>query len=303
MANNLILQPGFVFWDGLKYITTPGTNANATGPAGGDLLGNYPNPTVARIQSVPVATTTPAQGAVIVFDTSAAKYDIRQLTLDDLGPAFSITSFSGGSTVEVGATVTNPAFTASYSSPATSANITNTDNIDSPLTLITPFTSGTVVGSFTHTTITSVTFTLTAIAATTKTATQAINYFGRSFSGLGGTGASGATGATASGTNATLVGGGGTTLTGTSSFGGLFSSVVGQSFGLFTPVNQKIYILTPHTGSPHTFKDQNGFGFPFDGGGSPTTFSFTNVNGTVLSYDLYESTNLLSTNFTLTVVS
>ena len=252
--------------------------------------------TVVRIQSIPVATTSPIQSAVLVYDTGVTRYDVRQLTPDDLGPAFTITSFTGGSTVEVGATVTNPAFTASYSTPASSANITNTDNIDSPLVLITPFTSGTVVGSFTHPTITSVTFTLNATAAVTKTATQAINFFGRSFSGVGGAGASSAT---ASSTNATLVGASGT-LTGTSSFGGLFSSIVGQSFGSLTPSSQKIYILTPHTGSAHVFHDQNGFGFPFN---APTTFSFTNINGSVLSYDLYESTNSLSTNFTLTVVS
>ena len=252
--------------------------------------------TVIGLQNVAVATTPPIQSAVPIFDVSATEYNIRQLTQDDIAPGFSITSFNGGSTVEVGATVTNPSFTASYSSTPSSANITNTDGIDSPLVLVFPFTSGTVIGSFTHNTITSVTFTLTAVATTTKTANQSINYLARTFSGVGGVGA---IGATAAGTNATLVGAGGT-LTGSGSFGGLFGNIVGQSFGPLFPSAQKIYVLTPHTGSAHVFHDQNGFIFAMN---APTTFSFTNQNSAALSYDLYESTNVLSTTFTITVVS
>lgn len=252
--------------------------------------------TVKGIQTVPVATTTPVQSAVPVFDTGAARYDIRPLTADDILPGFTINSFSGGSTVEVGATVTNPAFTASYSSLPASANITNTDGIDSPLVLTTPFTAGTVVGAFHHTAVATVTFTLTAVGSVTKTATQAISFLARTFGGIGG---AGATSATASGNNAPLVGASGT-LTGTGSDGGLFGSIVGQSFGLFSPTAQKIYILTTHTGSAHVFHDQNGFLFAMN---APTTFAFTNQNGAVISMDLYESTNSLSTPFTLTCVS
>lgn len=252
--------------------------------------------TMTGIQSVPVANTSPVQSAVPVYDTVVTKYDIRQLTQDDIGPGFTITSFTGGSIVEVGATVTNPSFTASYSTAAASASITNTDGLDSPHVLTTPFTSATIIGSFTHNTITSVTFTLSATAAVTKTANQFISYLARTFSGVG---TAGATSATASGNNATLVGASGT-LTGTSPDGGLFSSIVGQVFGSFSPSSQKIYILTPHTGSAHTFKDQNGFTFAMN---VPTTFSFTNQNSSSISMDLYESTNLLSTNFTITVVT
>src|SRR5208282_5487785 len=128
--------------------------------------------TMQGIQSVPVATTTPVQSAVPVFDTVPGKYDIRQLTQDDIAAGFAITSFAGGSTVETGATVTNPSFTASYSSLPTSAHITNTDGIDSPLALITPFTSGTVVGAFSHSSPANVVFTLTAVGAIFYTATQ-----------------------------------------------------------------------------------------------------------------------------------
>src|SRR5208282_5833875 len=128
----------------------------------------------------------PVQSAVPVFDTVPGKYDIRQLTQDDIAAGFAITSFAGGSVVEVGATVTNPSFTASYSSLPTSAQITNTDGYDSPLVLTTPFTSGTVIGSFTHSAVnSSVIFTLTAIGTTTKSATQSITYEARSFYGVG----------------------------------------------------------------------------------------------------------------------
>jgi hypothetical protein len=254
---------------------TGGTGpTGATGPASSNAT---------EFQSVPIAATSVGQSFVYVYDTASSEFDLRQLTADDIGAGFSITSFSGGSTVEVGATVTNPAFTASYSATPTSAQITNTDGIDSPLALTTPFTSGTVVGAFTHAALAVVTFTLTAIKGVTKTATQAINFFPRSF---GGVATAGATSATASGTSAVLNGGDGTLTN-----AGLAASPVGQTFGPFAPSSQKIDILVPHTGSPHTWKDPaTGFAFAMN---APTTFSFTNVNGSVLSMDLYESTNIL----------
>jgi hypothetical protein len=117
-------------------------------------------------------------------------------------------------------------------------------------------------------------------------------YLERSF---GGVGTAGATGATASGNNALLAGG-----IGTLTNQGLFSNIVGQMFGPFSPSTQKIYVLTPHTASPHVFHDQNGFPFAMN---APTNFTFVNQNSVSLSYDLYESTNLLSSTFTLTVIS
>jgi hypothetical protein len=265
------------------------------GEAWGDLcsLDGAIRPNVCDWVGRPVATTAPANNSN-VYAWASTQWSPRQLTQDDILAGFSITSFTGGSTVEVGATVTNPTFTAAYSSTPASASITNTDGIDSPLTLSTPFTSGTVVGSFSHSSVATVTFTLTAISTSTKSASSSILFLARTFSGLA---TAGATSATASGTSAVLVGATGT-LTGTTGFGGLFASIVGQSFGPFNPTAQKIDILTPHTSSVHTFKDQNGFGFPMN---SPTTFTFTNANAATISMDLYESTNLLSTTFTITV--
>ncbi len=244
--------------------------------------------TMQGIQTVPVAATAPVQSAVPVYDTIAAEYDIRQLTEDDILPGFAITSFTGGSTVETGATVTNPAFTASYSSLPSSANITNTDGIDSPLVLTTPFTSGTVVGAFTRSTPVSITFTLTAHqGALVKTATQAINYEDRGFGGIG---TAGATSSTASGNNAVLNGGAGTL---SDSF--LAANFVGTSFGPFSPVSEVIYIQLP--AGVHTFEDQDGFGFPMT---AVATFGFVNQEGATVPMTLWAS-NTLSSPFTVTV--
>ena len=77
---------------------------------------------------------------------------------------------------------------------------------------------------------------------------------------------------------------------------GLSASPVGSAFGPFSPSSQKIYLFL--TGAGHTFKDQGGFAFAMN---TPTSIGFINVNGvTVLMY-LYESTNFLSTPFTVTV--
>lgn len=42
-----ILTPGFLYFDGLKYVTSPGTGP--VGPAAGDLGGTYPSPFVVRL--------------------------------------------------------------------------------------------------------------------------------------------------------------------------------------------------------------------------------------------------------------
>lgn len=298
----IILQPGYLYWDGTKYVLNnaqgPAGTAGPPGPAGtsfvvgGDLSGTSGAQTVVGLQSHAVASTAPVASAVPVYNTGLSNYDIRKLTLDDLGPAFAITSFTGGSTVEIGASVVNPSFTITYASPASSAHITNTDNIGSPLTLTVPYTSGTVVGTFHHTTQVSVVFTLTAVAATTKTSTASIAFLPSMF---GGTGAAGAT-------STVLTHAGNTAQLSTGDIlanEGLSANPVGAVYTLTPSGSQKLYLLL--TGSSHTFKDNStGFGFPFN---SPTAVSFTNQNGAVVNMYLYESTNTVSATFNILVVS
>lgn len=253
------------------------------GPGSGNVAA-----TVAGFQDRPVDPGAPTNDSN-VYVWNGTEWVARQLTADDIAAGFSITSFTGGSTVETGATVTNPTFSASYSSLPTSAQITNSDGIDSPLVLTTPFTSGTVTGAFTHSSPANVTFTLTAVGPTTKTATQTIAFQDRGFGGIG---TAGATSATA-GVNTAILNGGAGTLS--DSF--LAANFVGTSFGPFSPVSQVIYILLP--AGAHTFKDQNGFGFPMT---AVATFGFVNQEGATVSMTLWAS-NVLSSPFTVTVAT
>jgi hypothetical protein len=221
----------------------------------GTLAGNYVN------QNASYVLAGPNSGS------SAATPAWRQLSQDDILPGFTITSFNCGActAVELGDTVANPSFTATYSSTPASAAITNTDGISSPTNLTTPFTSGTVTGSFVHTAVTTTTFTLTAISTSTKTSTKSISWQPRTFYGVG---SLGATGATASGNNAVLVG-----ATGTLGTWGLGTNTGTVSV---TPSGQDIYFLLSTTG--HNFK-VNGFTTSF----SCSAVSFTNQNGVVVN--------------------
>lgn len=238
-----------------------------------------------------IALTGTEAASLVPVGTSSSTAVLRQLTQDDILPGFTISSFTGGSTVEVGATVTNPSFTAAYSSTPASASITNTDGIDSPHALTTPFTSGTITGTFTKTTVTSTTFTLSAVNGVTKTATSAISWLPRTFGGVGA--ASATSSVSASGTTAVLSNGA------VLASLGLSASQVGSTFGPFSPSGQKIYLLL--IGSTHTFKDAStGFAFVFN---TPTAVSFVNINGTTIAMYLYESTNTLTGSFSIQVVS
>jgi hypothetical protein len=208
-----------------------------------------------------------------------------------LGTAFAITSFTGGSTVEVGTSVANPTFAATYTTTPASANITNTEAIDSPLTLTSPFTSGTVTGTFTHTAPETTIFTLSATQGATLTAAQNINWEWAIFGGVGTAGATSSV--TAAGTTAVL------------SNGNVLPRLqlgvetVGETFGPFNPSGQVIYLLL--TGGSHTFIDA-GTGFPF-AFNAPITVGFVNVNAVTVPLYLYQSTNALYGTYTPKVSS
>ena len=212
------------------------------------------------------------------------------ITITPIG-TFNITSFTGGKTVELGTVVTNPTFNATYTITPASASITNTESIGSPLVLSSPFTTGTVSGTFVHTATTTTTFTLTATQGTTQSAQQTIAWQPAIF---GGPGTGGATSSvTASGTTAVL------------STGSVLPRVqlgaetVGQTFGPYTASSQVIYLLL--MGSSHTFIDANtGFPFAFN---APVAVSFTNAQGTVVTMYLSSSTNVLTGSFAPKVAS
>lgn len=148
-----------------------------------------------------------------------------------------------------------------------------------------------MTGAFTHATETNVTFTLTAVGATTRTATQVIAFEPRMF---GGVAPAGATGATASGSTAVLTG-----VSGTLANEGLTDNPVGAVYGPFAPSAQKIYLLL--TGGSHTFKDNGtGFAFPFN---TPTSVAFVNQNGATVAMYLYESTNTVTGSFSIQVAT
>ena len=203
-----------------------------------------------------------------------------------LATTFTITSFTGcGGALELGQTVTNPTCSATYTATPTSASITNTDSIDSPLVLSSPFTSGTIVGNFVHSSVTTTTVQLTAVGSSTQTANQTYTWNPRIFAGLGTAGATSTV--TASGTTAVLSTGS------VLPSAGLGVETVGQTFGPYTPAAQNVYLLL--TGGSHTFTDATtGFPFAFN---APTTVTFVNEFGVTVVMYLYQSTNVLTGTF------
>ena len=231
-------------------------------------------------------------------------YTIPTLTTSqsNILPGAYINSFGTSIITEVGSTVTNPSFTATYSVTPTDAEILNTDNVNTPLLLSTPFNAGIVQSTFTHNVLnSSVVFTLRAIfsnvpnndpnATIVQTATATITWVARSFAGVG---APGATSATANQNTAILNSGDGTL-----SDEGLALTDAGISFGPFFPHCQSVYVLVPHVPTLYTFTDQHNN--PFQMNTPPTTFNFTNQWGIVVAMDLYQSTCTLDQPVTLTL--
>jgi hypothetical protein len=222
------------------------------------------------------SAVTVAGGSGVSVTTSGATITIA------LPTAFTINSFTGcGGSLELGASITNPVCSASYGGTPASAQITNTDSVDSPLMLSSPFTSGTIAGTFSHSTVASTTVTLTAVGSSTQTATQTYTWNPRIFGGVGDSGATGYV--TSSGTTAVLSN---TNILPSIQLG---AETVGETFGPYTASGQVIFLLL--TGGSHSFIDAN-TGFPF-AMNAPIAVGFVNVNGTTVPLYLYQSTNPL----------
>ncbi len=232
-----------------------------------------------------IATINGATGpAITIACETGLSCDTSSNTITiSLASAFTINSFTGcGGSLELGQTVTNPTCAATYSATPSSASITNTDSIDSPLALTTPFTSGTIVGNFVHTATATTTVTLTAIGSSTQTANQTYTWKPAIFAGLGTVGATSSV--TASGTTAVLSTG---TVLPRAQLG---AETVGETFGPFAPSAQVIYLLL--TGGSHTFTDVcSGFPLPYN---APISVSFVNQYGVTVPEFLYQTTNVLT---------
>ena len=273
----------------LAGLTVNGVTLSSTGSSSQYLNGTGAYSTPAGVTSIN-SQTGPA--FTIACATGLTCTTTSNMVTISLATVFAITSFTGGWTVEVGASVVNPAFAATYSVTPTSANITNTDGIDSPLTLTTPFTSGTVTGTFTKTSPATTTFTLSATQGGTLTATQTGNWGWAIFGGYGAAGATSTV--NASGTTAVLSN---STVLPRIQIG---AETVGQTLGTYSGLTgQVIYLLL--TGSSHTFTDANtGFPMAFN---APLTVSYVNVQGVTSTYYLYATTNSLYGAYTPKVAS
>ena len=261
-----LLGPGY---DCVQPTSSSGSNWCAVTACNFD---NFtPNlPSLAPI--TPVGGCLPGSTSLPIKGDGAGGCHGVQLTADDIAPGFSVTSFTCSTcgTFETGYTVASPTnFTASYSSTPTAATISDGTHV---ATLSSPFTSGSLAHSYGC----GASFLLNATGTSSQTATTTINCAPRTFAGLC---TAAATTATESGTNAVLNDG-----------STLASPGLGNQ-GTYGPYNASaganICLLV--TGTGHTFADPaTGFAYPFN---APIAVFFTNIYGSVVSMELYVSTN------------
>lgn len=224
-------------------------------------------------------------GCVPVVRSGAWVYDTR-LTQDDIDAGFSISSFAGAGTYaatkEVGDSIINPSFTASYSALPASATINDGDGA---LALSSPFTafaySGGNAKTYTKTVVAAfVTWLLSAIQSVTDTASVTATWLPRVFYGVAVPGT----------LNEAFI-------------EALASSALGSGFArtIVYPDaggTKKLYYAFPASfGTPSTFTS-GGFSVPFS---LVATVTVTNSFGVALSYSLWASDNILNAAFTVVI--
>ena len=228
---------------------------------------------------------TPVLPNAVVQVSTRGVITSAPLTWDQILPAWAITGFAITQTspVEVGTTITTPAFTASYSSTPTSAILTDTEGTAARTVTSTP-TSFTSLGTFTKTANNaSVTWHLDAHSAASPTvrANVAVAWQPKVYWGTGAPGLRNAAAILAL-TNKPLQG----------SRNGSYAYAGGN-----TAANLKVYYAAPSAYGTPVFK-VGGIAFPITlvaAGVSVTS------NGVTQNYDLWESDNVGLGNLTLDV--
>lgn len=229
------------------------------------------------------SSVAPSNGQVLVASTSTAAA-WTSLNLDMIAAGFTISSFGGPSSpVEVGATVSNPAFTASYNRTPAGASMNDGSGAVALTSSFTSFAYGTTPLPSTNYTITtpntSKTWTLQAHEAggPTKSATVSVSWQARGFFDV----------KTPPGSlNAAFI----ATLTGSALEPGFARTI---AFGAGSGTKKLYYAFPSSFGTPSTFVDTStGFAVPFSR--VATSISVTNGNSVTLNYDIWASDNFLT---------
>jgi hypothetical protein len=215
------------------------------------------------------------------------------LTQDMIAPAWSLSLNGPASPVELGTTIVDPAFTASYNRPAVAATL---DDGGGPLTLVTPFTafaydgSGPLpVRSYQRTAINAVvTWTLAGneSGGATKTTATSVQWQARAFWG---------TSVIPGSYNQAFI----TGLSG-NALEAAFARTI--AFGAGGGTQHLFYAFPTSLGTPTVFRDVNtGFGVPFSR--VATAVAVTNGLGVVVpgGYDIWMSDNPLNAAVTVQI--
>lgn len=258
--------------DGADGVDGPIGVAGATGPRGATGATGTDGSTANVVDNTQNGLAPQTHGAAseVLVDDNVGEPLWRQLTQDDILPAF-VPHLSGGGTVEVGATVSTPSFTGSYTSgPPTSATFSDTDG-NAPFSLSTPFTAISDPYSFTKSANgASVTFTLSATkGAITRNTSVSYQWLPRVYWGTDNDGLNSESGIEGLANNA-------------------LASGRQRTFNVNALSGKHIYYGYPASYGAATFT-VGGFEGGFDL--VSATISVTNAQGVTQNYRLYKSTN------------